>query len=136
MSEKCKKILAKYILSIIVAGMSIFFILSIRGFFEAAEAKERMLCLADAFTIPGVIFLMVGVMTWLSSSYGLFDGLTYSLARFAKSMIPGSNYSDERYGDYKERKMASRKTGYSFLFVVGAVILLVAIIFTIMYSNM
>ena len=136
MSDRCKKILAKYIITIAITTAVIFFILSGRGFFGTDDAKLKMLYLADAFTIPGVVILMIGVMTWLSSSHGLFDGLTYSLDRLKRSLIPGDNYSDEKYGDYKERKMSSRSTDYSFLFVVGGVIFLVAVIFTLIYKSM
>lgn len=134
MSDRCKKILTKYIITVSLATAAILFILSNRGFFETVETEKKILYLADAFTIPGVIILMIGVMTWLSSSFGLFDGLTYSLGRLGRSLIPGGNLSDEKFYDYKQRKMSSRKTDYAFLFIIGGVIMLVAIIFTIIFS--
>ena len=134
MSEKCKKLLAKYVISILVSLAVIVFVLYNRGFFATSETKNRILYLADAFTIPGVVILMVGVMTWLSSAFGLFDGLTYSLGRLARSLIPGGNLSDEKFYDYKQRKMESRKTDYAFLFIVGGSLLLIAIVFTVVHS--
>ena len=137
MSDKCKKLLAKYCITIAIAGAMICFVLSNRGFFETTDVKKKILFLADAFTIPGVTILMVGVMTWLSSNYGLFDGLNYSLGRFVRTLIPGAaSRSDEKYYDYKERKNASRKKDYHFLFVVGGAAFLTAIVFTIIHSCM
>ena len=136
MSEKCKKIIAKYSITTCIAVMTTLFVLSNRGFTEATDSKLKILYLADAFTIPGVVILMVGVMTWLSSSFGLFDGVTYSLGRLKRSLLPFGNNSDERFYDYKQRKMASRKTGYLFLFVVGGVFLVTAIVFSIIHGCM
>ena len=136
MGENCKKQLAKYIVTLTLAGCAIWFVLSNRGFFESNDTVARMMYLADAFTIPGVVLLMVGVMTWMSSKYGLFDGVTYSLGRLARSLVPGKNLSDERYYDYKEKKAASRKTGYLFLFITGGALTLVAVVFTIIHASM
>lgn len=134
MSDKCKKILAKYITTLSISGIAIYFVLSNRGFFDSTDKVKKVLYLADAFTIPGVVLLMVGVMTWLSSRYGLFDGLSYSLGKLARSLIPGKDTYDERYLDYKERKMANRKSGYAFLFVCGGALFLVALVFTIIHA--
>ena len=136
MGENCKKILTKYIIALVFAGAVIWFVLSNRGFFETDDSVLKMMYLADAFTIPGIVMLMVGVMAWMSSKYGLFDGLTYSLGRLAKSLVPGRNFSDERYYDYKEKKIASRKNGYVFLFIIGGGLTLIAVIFTIIHSAM
>ena len=135
MSDRCKKLLAKYSISACVGFAIVFFVLSNRGFFGADDTALRMLYLADAFTIPGVLFLMVGVMTWLSGK-GLFDGLTYSLGRLARTLVPLKNTTDEKYYDYKVRKNESRKNDYAFLFIVGGVLFLVAVVFTIINMAM
>lgn len=133
MSDKCKKLLAKYGISVCIGLAVVFFVLSNRGFFGATDTKLRILYLADAFTIPGVLFLMVGVMMWLSTK-GLFDGLTYSLGRLGRALIPFKKTEDERFYDYKERKAESRKTDFVFLFIVGGALFLVAMVFTVIHS--
>lgn len=135
MDDKCKKLFAKYLFSTIAGATLTFFVLSNRGFFEATDSALKMLYLADAFTIPGVLILMLGVMVWISTK-GLFDILTYSLGRFTRTLIPFTKTTDERFGDYKERKSENRIKSYSFMFIVGGVFLFAAIVFTVIHSVM
>ena len=135
MSIKCKKLLAKYGITIAISVALIFFVLDNRGFFEESDAAMRVLYLADAFTIPGVLVLMVGVMTWIATT-GIFDGLTYALGRAARSLVPLNKTPDEKFYDYKKRKEENRSVDYRFLFVVGGVVLAIAIVFTVIHSFM
>ena len=135
MDDKCKKLFAKYGICSIAGIAVLMFILINRGFFEATDPTLKVLYLADAFTIPGVLMLMVGVLMWLSTK-GLFDILSYSLGRLGRSLIPFSKTTDEKFYDYRERKSANRIKEYSFIFIVGCVFLLVAIAFTIAHSVM
>ena len=133
MSEKCKKMLAKYVVTVAICVVMIVFILDTRGFFTAVDKAARILYLADAFTIPGVLILMIGVMLWIATT-GIFDGLTYALGRAARSLVPFSKIPDERFYDYKKRKSESRNFNYGFFLIVGGVALAVAIVFTIIHS--
>ena len=135
MDDKCKKLFAKYGISSLAGALIAIFVLSNRGFFDATDPALRVLYLADAFTIPGVLILMLGVMAWISTK-GLFDILTYSLGRLGRALVPFGKTTDERFGDYKERKCENRIKDYSFMFIVGGVFLLAAIVFTIVHASM
>ena len=88
--------------------------------------------LADAFQIPSVIMLMVGVLVWVANQ-GTFDMISYGLNRAKGSLLPFLGQSDETFYDYKVRKSAKRITGYSFLFISGGIYLIPGIIFNILY---
>ena len=107
-------------------------ILAIREYSAADEAAVRFLNLADAFTIPGVIMLMAGVLVWISTE-GVFDMILYGVNRGMASIIPFMRSSDESFLDYKTRKQSKRIKGYSFMFISGGVYLIPAIVFNILY---
>lgn len=132
MSEKCKKLLAKYIVTVVICVSIIVFVLINRGFFITTDNATRFLYLADAFTIPGVLILMVGVLALISKT-GIFDGLTYGLGRAARSLVPFSKIPDERFYDYKQRKFEGRNLDFVFLLIVGGSTLAIAIVFTIIH---
>ena len=91
-----------------------------------------MKALADAFTIPGVVFLMVGVLVWVSTT-GFFDFLGYALGNFGRMLIPMSKKPHQTFYDYKVSRSEKRAAGYSCIFVTGALLIAVAIVFTILF---
>ncbi len=136
MDEKCKKLLAKYGITSFIGISILLFVLVNRGFFDTTDKTLRVLYLADAFTIPGVLILMIGVMMWISKT-GIFDGITYALGRCARALVPFNKTVDERFYDYKVRKQDSRSAkDIMYFFVVGGAMLLVAVVFTIVHSVM
>ena len=84
----------------------------------------RMIC--DAFTIPGLLFLMLGLLVTLSNQ-GALDGIGYA-ATVAFKMLIGAGANQERYTEYLERRRANRLKGYGFLYIVGIVCMAVALV--------
>ena len=132
MNEKILSYIKKCVISFLILGVSSFVILSMREYSGQDAAAVRFLNLADAFTIPGVIMLMVGVLVWISST-GSFDMFSYAFSRAKQSLIPSIGYKDEKFYDYKMRKEKKRIKGYSFLFISGGIYMIPAIIFNILY---
>lgn len=93
----------------------------------------RILC--DAFTIPGLLFLMLGCMMSLSSQ-GALDGVTYVLKNAFKMLIPGMALKMERYYEYVEHKRANRAKGFGFLYVTGLVCMAIAMIFMVLFYRL
>lgn len=91
----------------------------------------RIVC--DAFTIPGLIFLMVGCLVSLSNQ-GALDGIGYA-ATVAFRMLIGAGAKMERYKEYLERRRANRMKGYGFLYVVGGVCMAVSGVFMILFYS-
>ena len=128
-----KKYLIKYGAAVIIAAAMVGLTVSLRDT-AAMTDLEKFKLWADAFTIPGVIYLMVGVIVWVSTT-GFFDMLSYGLVRAGRMLVPFSNIkrNDETFYDYKMKKSSERFTGYAFIFIVGAAFLAVGILFTVLF---
>ena len=92
--------------------------------------KYRTLC--DAFTIPGLLCLCVGVLIWASND-GVLYGLGYCLDVARKALIPGGRYKMEKYYDYVMRHKEKAVSGYGFLFVCGGVCMAAALVFMALF---
>lgn len=90
----------------------------------------RMLC--DAFTIPGLLFLMAGLLMTVSNA-GALDGVGYVVGNALKMLIPGKAAKMERYKEYLDRKRENRPKGYGFLYVVGGATMAVAMVFLLLF---
>lgn len=101
----------------------------------AAVAKVDMyLILCDAFSIPGLLLLLAGLMMTLSNQ-GALDGVGYVAVNAIKMLIPGGAVKAERYKEYLERKRANRIKGYGFLFVTAIAFLAVAAVFMALFYS-
>ena len=131
-----RKLLLKYGITTALAGGMTGLVLYLHGYADAVTLVEKYRILADAFTIPGVLLVMVAALIWVSSE-GFFDGLGYAARQFGNLFIPlfGKNRKHQTYYDYKMEKEDKRAHGYGFLFFVGLVFVLVAIIFIILHSS-
>lgn len=102
--------------------------------YSLAETKaEQYRLLADCFTMPGVLFLMLGSLIWVSG-LGALDGITFLLHRLWTSLIPGARLNgDETYYDYVQRKREKKPKAHRPLLMVGAAFTVLGIIFIIMF---
>ena len=101
---------------------------------QSTMEKYRILC--DAFTIPGLVLVMIGALMAVSNEGALY-GVTYVLGYAFRILIPGKRHEHERYYDYVERKREEGKVkGYGFLFIVGGISLAIAIIFMILFYRL
>ncbi len=132
MNEKIVTLIKKYVGAFLVMGSFTVAVLLLRDHFSTQDVAQRYLNIADAFTIPSVLMLMIGLLLWVSSSGG-FDMLGYGLKRAKDAFIP-SKYTHEQYYDYKMRKNKKRVKGYSFMFISGGIYFVPAIIFNILYA--
>ena len=89
--------------------------------------------LADGFTVPGVILIMLTALVRLSAE-GAFDGLSYVIRQGAYLLIP-RKYKHETYYDYKTSKGEKKPHGYSCMFYVGVVLVLIALVFVKLHSD-
>ena len=132
MNEKLLSYLKKYLTAFAVMGAVTMFVTYMRGLSDAPNAAEKYRILADSFTIPSVVILMVGVLIWVAGE-GTFDMLSYGLNRGINSIIPLRQQTDENFYDYKMRKNKKRIKGYSFLFISGGIYFVPALVFNILY---
>ena len=132
-----KKNLIKYGVSVSLSLLLAFFYVYVRVDFADPGATAlvewyRIIC--DAFTIPGLILLMLGCLMSLSNT-GAMDGLGYVVSIALKMLIPGGGLKMERYKEYLERRRANRVRGYGFLYLVGAGCMMVSLVFMALFYS-
>lgn len=128
--------LLKYGITALVGGLMAWLTLDLHGFSRTMPQLQQYRLLCDAFTIPGVILVMVGFLVMIANA-GNFLGLGYAAKHAVKMLIPFGNKKDERYYDYYQRKQQQGKVkGYGFIFVTGLIFMAVAMVFfTLFYLN-
>ena len=132
-----KKNLIKYGVSVSLSLLLSFFYVYVRVDFADPGATAlvewyRIIC--DAFTIPGLILLMLGCLMSLSNT-GAMDGLGYVVSIALKMLIPGGGLKMERYKEYLDRRRANRVRGYGFLYLVGAGCMMVSLVFMALFYS-
>lgn len=132
MSKIWKTRLLKYGITFAIGGLLVWAMLSTRGYAWSAGDAERYRLLCDAFTVPGLLFAMAGLLTAIGNT-GSFTGLSYVLRYLGLSLVPGGRKKQESYYDYAQRKKGKEIHGYGFLMISGCVFLAVAIVFLILF---
>ena len=131
MSGEKKTRLIKYGICFAVIAVCVVLYIMPRDF-AAAELADKLAILCDAFTIPGVLLLGVGGLSFASRE-GAMDGLTYALRRAVQMLVPGVRQSMQTYGDYVVERRAKEKGSFAFLLISGGIALALALIFLIAY---
>ena len=123
-----------YLVEIAVATGLVFVFLSIRDVFTIPVDQVTLYrYLADAFTIPGVLFIMLGLLIILSV-HGAFIGLGYVFRRMGRVLLPFIFKKDMTYGEYLDSRKEKQKSAQSIsFFIVGTVFLIVAIVFIVLF---
>lgn len=135
MSHLRKQLLKYGIATAVASGMTAL-VMYLHGYADAVTLADRYRILADAFTIPGVILVMVAALVWVST-FGFFDGLSYAARQFAGLFLPvfGKKHKHLTYYDYKMERGEKRFGGYGFLFFVGLAFVIVAVVFTVLHGQ-
>lgn len=126
--------LISYGVSILSGGGIAYLYISLREF-PAESAAENYRMLADAFTIPGLLFIMFGALLWAAGK-GALDGIGYALGYALRALLPGGRFVKEgTFAEYLEEKKAKRKkaAAYSFLFFTGVAFLIVSGVFIYLF---
>ena len=134
MSRKLRNLLLKYGISLLLGAGLAWLTLTLHGFSETTALSERYRLLSDAFLIPGTLLLMLGLLVAVSNA-GSFIGLGYVLRYTIARLIPGGRVKkEERYYDYRKRRMEQKKArGYSFLIVSGIILIAVSVFFLVRF---
>lgn len=131
-----RKVILQYAITTVAAGLVSLLALHLRDFWSATELVDKYKYLADAFTIPGVLLIMISALIWISST-GFFDGIAYAATRVGGMLIPFYKKGKEHqtYYDYKMSKKDKAPHGYSFLFFVGLAFMVVSIVFVVLFES-
>ena len=129
-----RKVLIRYLITTVVAGLFALLIMYLHGFWETAELVNKYKILADAFTIPGILLIMITALVWISTD-GFFDMLSYAMRRFGNALIFRQSEYKSFY-DYKVSRAEKRAHGYSFLFFVGLGFMVIAAVFMCLFYSL
>lgn len=134
-----KKLITVAVLLVIALGV-VLLVCGINGLLtEKLEKSETYKVLSDAFFVAGVVYLGIGGLLWASDK-GAFDGLGYSISSLWGLHKPSGErlnwHKNETYEEYVERKhKPEKKKANIFLPIVGAALLLVAILFIVLWHT-
>ena len=132
--KKAHSLLLKYGITAAVGGCMAWTVLDLHGFAAAQSLVDKYRILADAFTIPGVVILLSGVLVLISNE-GIFEGLSYVMSYAVKMLIPGAAQKMETFRDYLLRRRENRVKGYGFLYVTAVVFLAAAGVFMALFYS-
>ncbi len=137
MSERAKKLLVSYCVAALL-GIGVAVLVAFNyGIDEANDWLSRFRILCDACTIPGVLLLCFGILSWIADQ-GTFDSLSYAAKSLLRFLQPRSEHI--RYYEYVEErreKRAEKERGhFAFLIVTGLAFLLAAGVFMILFYNL
>ena len=129
----------KYLITAIVGLVIAYIVLQVRGIWTAKTDKDVIEIFCDAFFVSGILLFCFGALMFCSSQ-GAFDGISYIF----HIMLVGHNWSKtnfkdrQTYREYVEEKNEKRanKIKTSFVLIVGAVFIAIALVFFAIYSNM
>ncbi|MDD4124774.1 MAG: DUF3899 domain-containing protein [Eubacteriales bacterium] len=132
MKKKYIVSLTKYTITVGIGSAISYLVYNLYGA-AAGNISDKYRILCDAFTIPGILMLMSGLLVWVSTM-GAFDTLAYAFSWAFNRLIPGLTLkSNVKFYDYIERKKNNRIKGYSFLFICGLAFLLISVVFLILF---
>ena len=138
MSAAAKGNLMKYGISLAICLLMSYAFVALRVDIRNLAAVAPMdlyLILCDAFTIPGLLMLMCGLLMSVSNQ-GALDGVGYVAAHAFRLLVPGAATKMERYKEYVEHRRANRLKGYGFLYVVALLFLALAAIFLVLFYSL
>lgn len=132
MNKQVKHVLLRYGITLALGAALTWLILDLQGYAYLTSDMARYRLLSNAFTIPGTIMLMVGLLVLISST-GVYDGLGYTLRWLRMTLLPFDTAKHERYYDYVQRKRSLPRLHGGFLIVCGIIFLAIAVVFLILF---
>ena len=132
-----KKTIIKYTVASLIASLMAFGVMCLKDLFHLSDLLSIYMALCDAFTVPGLLYLLFGLLMLVARA-GSFDGLAFAIRSiFVRFKSNDAFKNRETYYDYIERKRKARKEANSmlFIFVIGAVFSVIAVVFLILYLN-
>ncbi len=135
--KKYAPTIIKYAVTVAIGAVMSCLILSNYEYAKVTDVVRKYKILCDAFSVPGILIMMLGCLVYLSNE-GALDGVSFLVGSLFKRLFPFGQWREERhesYSEYVERKRAKRVKGYGFVFVVGAGFLAVSLIFYILFYS-
>ena len=131
MSKALRTKIIKYLVTIVIGAACVISYLSAYDLSVEPEV-ERYRILTDAFSLPGIFMILVGLLIKMNN-LGALDTIAYGFSFVIHMIIPGWFGKMEKYLDYVEARREKRVTGYGFLFVVGGILFGISLVFVVLF---
>ncbi len=134
MKNEHKAILIKYAICLGIEVLIGFLVIWSKGFF-AHEASVNLQILADAFFVSGILMTLFAGLLFVSKE-GALIGIGFVLRNVVLAFIPMGRMKHEKYADYRERKLGSKKGNHNTIcvLVTGLVFLTCGIVLTVIWN--
>ncbi len=128
--------LIEYGVTFSIATGLVFLTLWLRNAFQGNIDQTTMYrYLADAFTIPGMLFILLSILVLIANK-GAFAGIGYGLRHLARMLLPFLIRKDITYAEYLQKIESRKSTSIILCFLfVGLAFFSVAIVFIILFFN-
>ena len=126
----------KWLQYLIITGINSLLVLGVmliqEGFAQTGQELLKVLC--NAFFVPGMCTLGLGVLIW-STNGGTFDMIVFGVIKlfdlFKKDL---TKVKYKTFYDYRKAQQEKQRS-FSAYIVVGAVFIAVSILFLVLYNN-
>lgn len=133
MTKALKTKIMCYVTSILINAYLVFSYASSRDI-GSLELVDRYHVLCDAFFLPGLIMVFLGLLM-VMNNLGALDTMAYGFSYVMHMLAPGAFDKMDSYLDFIEKRRANRSGGYGFLLVVGGIMIAVSVVFLVMYCS-
>ena len=128
-----KATVTKYAVCFGVEVCIAFLVIWSKGFFTQSAAVNVQI-LSDAFFVAGILMTLFAGMLYVSSE-GALIGLGFVLRNAILTFIPMGRAKQERYADYRERKLSeAKKHDYRCILVTGLIFLFIGVVLTVIWN--
>ncbi len=139
-----KKKILQYSITTVVGGLIAYWIMYSQGLFQLLGATgsspektaEILFILCDAFFVPGIMLVMVGILMWIATT-GLFDSLGYAARTALHLIFPTGLKERKTFYDYKVEKAEKREGSKPLYFIlfVGIGFIVISVLMLIIWSS-
>jgi hypothetical protein len=123
----------EYVITTAVAAVLAILLILSRGIFQEKELDMIITIISDAFFIPGVLLICVGLIVYASNE-GLFLSISYGFKVIGRTITAKKDerLMDEKYHEYYARQIEKKAKCKHFL-IVGAAFIVISLLFVGIY---
>ena len=133
MKQETKVTLRNYAICVGIEALIAFLVIWSKGFFTD-RASVNVQILADAFFVSGILMTLFAGMMYVSGE-GALIGIGFVIRNAVLTFIPMGRAKQERYADYRARKLSeAKKRNDRCILVTGLFFLIVGVILTVIWN--
>ena len=123
----------EYVITTAIAFVIGILITLSRGIFQEKEMDMIITIISDAFFIPGILLICVGLIV-LASNEGLFLAISYGFKVIGRTISAKKDETlmNEKYHEYYARQI-QKKTKCKHLLIVGIGFVVISLLFVVVY---